>query len=436
MSVMLTDSQRAVVEDQGGSLLVSAAAGSGKTRVLVDRLFRRVLGEEQANMDDFLIITYTRAAAAELRERIAQELAGRMSDRPGDRHLQRQLLLVYQADIKTIDAFCTALLRENVHLLDFQGERGLTADFRVLDEGEAALLRRRVLGRVLEAFYAGMGPGAAQLADAFGFGRDDRGLEELVLDLHGKVQSHAYPLRWLEEQAALWRSLPADGGRTVYGAELLAGLGRKARHWAALLEDGVSQMADDGPLWRAYSPGFTGAARQLAILAERTEEGWDEAATAAVSWPRLSAARGCEFPELKQKMKNLWDRCRAEMNAAQAVLAVSGAEAGEDLRRSAPAMEALLTLCADFSAAYQREKLRRNATDFSDQEHYAVRLLLGEDGRPTDLAAEVGRRYLEVMVDEYQDTNQVQNCIFSAVSRQGRALFRSEERRVGKECGS
>ena len=107
MSVMLTDSQRAVVEDQGGSLLVSAAAGSGKTRVLVDRLFRRVLGEEQANMDDFLIITYTRAAAAELRERIAQELAGRMSDRPGDRHLQRQLMLVYQADIKTIDAFCT-----------------------------------------------------------------------------------------------------------------------------------------------------------------------------------------------------------------------------------------------------------------------------------------------------------------------------------------
>ena len=184
MSVMLTDSQRAVVEDQGGSLLVSAAAGSGKTRVLVDRLFRRVLGEEQANMDDFLIITYTRAAAAELRERIAQELAGRMSDRPGDRHLQRQLLLVYQADIKTIDAFCTALLRENVHLLDFQGERGLTADFRVLDEGEAALLRRRVLGRVLEAFYASMGPGAAQLADAFGFGRDDKFLQCAFLIFH------------------------------------------------------------------------------------------------------------------------------------------------------------------------------------------------------------------------------------------------------------
>ena len=122
MGIQLTDSQRAVVEDRGGRVLVSAAAGSGKTRVLVERLFSRVLGGEQADLDDFLIITYTRAAAAELRERIAGELSRRMADRPGDRHLQRQLLLVYQADIRTIDGFCTALLRENVHLLDL-GDR-------------------------------------------------------------------------------------------------------------------------------------------------------------------------------------------------------------------------------------------------------------------------------------------------------------------------
>ena len=133
MGIELTASQRAVVEDRGGSLLVSAAAGSGKTRVLVERLFSRVLGEERADLDDFLIITYTRAAAAELRERIAQELSERLADLPEGRHLQRQLLLVYQADIKTIDAFCAALLRENVHLLDFGGDRSLTADFRVLD---------------------------------------------------------------------------------------------------------------------------------------------------------------------------------------------------------------------------------------------------------------------------------------------------------------
>ena len=423
MGIQLTDSQRTAVEDRGGRVLVSAAAGSGKTKVLVERLFRRVLGEERADLDDFLIITFTQAAAAELRERIAQELGRRMAEDPGDRHLQRQLLLVYQTDIKTIDSFCTALLRENVHLLDLGEQGGLTADFRVLDEGEAELLRQRVLPRVLESFYTGMTPGQTQLADCFGFGRDDRGLEELVLELHSKVQSHAYPHRWLEEQRQSWASLPEDGGETEFGRALLARLARKARHWADLLTRAGEELRSDGALEKAYGPAFASGTAQLEALAEAAETGWDAAAGRLPDFPRLSPARKCEDPALKEKMQTLWNRCKKESAAFCAILETTGAETGEDLRRSAPAMEALLALCVDFSAAYQQEKLRRNVTDFSDQEHYAVRLLLGEDGRPTPLAAVMSERYLEVMVDEYQDTNQVQNCIFDALARGGRSLF-------------
>ena len=423
MSVQLTREQQAVVDDRGGRLLVSAAAGSGKTRVLVDRLFSRVLGEEKANVDDFLIITYTRAAAAELRGRIAQELGRHLAERPGDRHLQRQLLLVYQADIKTIDAFCTALVRENVHLLDFGEGRGLTADFRVLDEGEAELLRRRALSRVLEAFYTDMTPGGQLLADAFGFGRDDGRLEELVLTLHGKIQSHAYPEKWLTEQKKSWTDLPGDVGETVYGRELLDTLGRKARHWAALLEEGLDRMAGDEALEKAYGPAFRQGAGMLRELAEAAESGWDRARAVPLDWPRLVAARKCQSPELRDRLKSLWARCKKEMGAARSILDASAAEAAEDLRRSAAAMEALLDLCAAFGRAYRDEKLRRNVADFSDQEHAAVELLLGEEGRPTELAEIVSGRYLEVMVDEYQDTNQVQNCIFEAVSQGGRRLF-------------
>ena len=419
----LTPQQQAVVENRGGSLLVSAAAGSGKTKVLVERLFRYVT-EERCNVDDFLIITYTKAAAAELRSKIASELSKRLGETPNDSHLKRQLLRVYQADIKTVDAFCTALLRENTHLLAREGERSaLTPDFRVLDEGDAQLIRRRVLERVLEGFYETLDPGKELLADTLGAGRDDTALAELVLELYDKLQSHADPVGWLAENRKAWTDLDISFDDTPYAAELLASVRRKADHWANLLARGAERTEGDEALSAGYGEKFLTAAFGFRALGQATD--WEGARRAAgeVVFPRLTTPKGRKDDPEVASLKQVWETCKADKKKLDSLLAVSGAEAMEDLGAMAPAMVALLDLTADFGEAYRREKLRLNAADFSDQEHLALRLLVGLDNSPTDLGAQVAARYREIMVDEYQDTNEVQNAIFRAVSKNGQNIF-------------
>jgi len=423
MPVTLTPQQQAAVENRGGSLLVSAAAGSGKTRVLVDRLFLYVT-EERRNVDDFLIITYTRAAAAELRGKIAAELSRRMGEDPNDAHLRRQLLRVYQADIKTVDAFCAALLRENTHLLAREEDRNaLTPDFRVLDDNEAVLLRRRVLDRVLSGFYEELTPGGEQLADTLGAGRDDSALAELVLELYDKLQSHASPEGWLAGSRAAWES-PADSfDATPYARVLLKVIRRRAAHWADRFRRAAERTAGDAPLKTGFGEKFLTAAAGFDALARAG--GWEAArqAAEAVAFPRLATPRGRKDDPLVVSLKQTWDGGKAALKPLRVWLDVSGEEAMEDLRAAAPAMLALLELTAKFSQAFRAEKLRLNAADFSDQEHLALTLLVHPDGSPTELGEQVSARYAEILVDEYQDTNEVQNAIFRAVSRDGKNLF-------------
>ena len=424
--IQLTPQQSAAVHDRGGALLVSAAAGSGKTKVLVERMFA-YMAEEHGNVDDFLIITYTKAAAAELRGKIAAELSRRVADEPDDAHLRAQLFRVYKADIKTVDAFCAALLKENVHLLNAVEGRSLTPDFRVLDEPEADLLRSRVLQRVLDRFYEKLEKGdenAELLARTLGAGRDDRALEELVLQLHDKLQSHPYPLRWLREAGQIWQALPDDLSDTPYGRVLMDNTVRRAAFWAQRLEQEAADFRDIPGIWDKYGPQFLDVAAQLRRFGAAAGDGWDAMGRLTVTFPKLLGVRDKDLAARKDRAKAVWDRCRKEVDGKLlAPYRVTSAEHLADLGAMAPAMLALMALVEDFSAAYRSEKVRRNCIDFPDQEHLAVELLLDDSGAPTELAERVASRYREVMVDEYQDSNEVQNCIFRAVSGDGRRLF-------------
>ena len=420
----LTQDQHTAVYDRGGSLLVSAAAGSGKTKVLVERLFA-YMERERCCVDDFLIITYTKAAAAELRSKIAAELSRRVAEQPENAHLRRQMFRVYQADIKTVDAFCASLLRENVHLLPVLDGRSLTPDFRVLDEQEAELIRRRVLSQVLEAFYqriAREDGEAMLLAETLGAGRDDRALEELVLESHAKIQSHPYPFAWLQEVQRSWEVLPEDLLGSHYGGVLLEDTRRKAAFWCERLSAAVDEMEDNETVYKAYADRFLEVAEQLQGYARARS--WNELSEITPVFGKLGSVKNTEENmESKARSKAVWDGCKDAVKKWSAVYQVSQEEHLGDLRQMAPAMRSLIELIADFSDAYQREKLRRNVMDFSDQEHYAIDILLDGEGKPTELARQVASRYREIMVDEYQDSNAVQNCIFSAISKEEQNLF-------------
>lgn len=419
-----TKEQAAAIHLQGGSLLVSAAAGSGKTKVLVERLMARLTDPvHPCNIGAFLIITYTKAAAAELRGKIIEELGKRLAEDPKNRHLQRQSNLVYHAEIKTIHGFCQGLIRQNAHSM------GVDPDFRVGDEMECDLLRRKVLDRVLEQWYETMPEGAPfyALVDLYSAGRDDGRLVEIVLDTAQKLQSHPDPEQWRRQQREALSLVNAqDAGETIWGKLLLEDGIRQCAYWEKEMGRALDWILEAPPLAKGYAASFRATIQALRQLQEAMREGWD--ATTALSegdfFPRLGGVRGFEDPALQEQVKLIRTRCKQRITKLLEQFSTGSETLLSDLRAASPVIGALFDLVLALEEAYQTEKKRRKMLDFSDLEHIALNGLLDpETGVPTELAMETRARYEEILVDEYQDVNGVQDAIFYAVSRGGENLF-------------
>lgn len=420
MAFSLTSEQQAAVDNRGGGLLVSAAAGSGKTRVLVERLLARVEGEG-LDIDRFLVITYTKAAAAELRGRIVEELSARLAERPTDAHLRRQATLVYKAQISTVHAFCAQLLRECGHLLE------LDPDFRLCDEGEAGILMLRALNDVLDRRYEDIAEGSdfARLVDTMSAGRDDSRLMQIVLDIRGRVQAHPNPAAWLDGQERAFALEGVDDpGETPWGRLLLDDAGRQGAYWRDKIARALELCPCDANLDANYAPSLSATLAALDAFVEGTRRGWDAARAALpIPFPAAGRKKIVDCPDAAEQVKAIRSTCKKRMEKLGEWFEDCGADLLEDLRAVHPAVRGLFALVKDFEGAYAAEKARRGMVDFADLEHMAVRLLVGEDGAPTELARQWSARYDEIMVDEYQDTNEVQNAIFTALSREGRNLF-------------
>lgn len=424
MGFEFTRGQRQAIETRGTSLLVSAAAGSGKTRVLTERLMRYVTDPDNPrDIDSFLIITYTRAAAAQLKSRISGALAALAAERPNDARLRRQQNLSYRAQIGTIHSFCTALLRENCQYL------ALPPSFSVLDEDKARVIEQSVLERVLDARYEKMDahPGFAPLVDTVGAGRDDSRLAQLVLELCRKLRSHPYPEDWAREQMdAMSMDGVSDAARSVWGRELLQSAAASARFWSQRMESAAGEIKNaGGKLEKAYLASFEGTCTALRAFLKALETGWDAAAACLpIPFDRLGSLRNYDDPELAGSVKAARELCKKAAEGWAKMLSGPSDALIADMRKIAPASRALLELALDFERAFAAEKRRRGCVDFSDLEHFAARLLVDKaTGKRTWIAVETMQRYTEIMVDEYQDVNAVQELIFSAVSNEGKNLF-------------
>ncbi len=407
----LTTAQRAVVDNRGGTLLVSAAAGSGKTAVLVDRVLRQV--SEGHQMDEFLLITFTQAAASELRGKLIAALSERLADEPNNSHLQRQLSRVYLTQISTVHAFCGVLLREYAHTLDLSG------DFRILDDNEAGLLRQKAMDTVLHQVYGTLDDDREIFSalELFGEGRSDKDLPVLIERIYEILQCRRDPREAAEKLAT---SLSIDGcddlGQTVWGEYLLEEFRSCLQGHLSQLRSGIETAAAHESL----TPYLAVLQQDLSVAeALLAAQDWRAVGAVTLDFARSPSIRRCDVPELRERLKKLRTTVRDEIRELHKVFLLPTGQTFEDLRVTGEAIRGLLKLVDRFSHAYQDLKHRRRTLDYNDLEHQALRLLVAKNGEPTAAAREIGARYVEVMVDEYQDTNAVQDAIFQAIAYRG-----------------
>ncbi len=430
MSVRWTEEQKKVIDVRDKNVLVSAAAGSGKTAVLVERILSLVCGEGEnespLDVDRLLVVTFTKAAAAEMRERVSLGLEKRLEADPENEHLQKQQTLIHSAQITTIDSFCQYVIRNYFHQID------LDPAFRIGDEGELKLLKGDVVRELLEEHYAAEDPEEqarfTEFVEAYATGKSDEGIEKLILQLYDFAVSYPYPKRWLADCMEPYRAKTEEDLESSswmqflmnYVNQTFADLEQELYRMIEICRlPGGPYLYEDAVQADLIQVQELKACRDYEKLQERLE---------SLTFARLSAKKD---PNVEEERKNQIKAFREGMKKSLKDLKekffnlpLSGVL--EVIQKAAPATEVLLSLTAEFADRYQEKKRLKNLADFPDLEHLALEILVenvetDEEGKlaitPTDAGRELSARYAQIMIDEYQDSNLIQEIILNSVGR-------------------
>lgn len=423
MKPQWTADQQKVIDLRDSNILVSAAAGSGKTAVLVERIIGRITDRQTpVDIDRLLVVTFTKAAAAEMRGRIGEALQQKLEQTPDDDNLQRQIGLLHNAQITTIDSFCQHIIRNYFHVID------LDPMFQVGDETDLKIMKEAVLGEVLEQKYADARQKENQVfLDAmqmFATGRTDKEIESIVLKLYELAQSYPFP----DEQLEQWKNSYAL--RSVEEMEQTEWMEKYIADVQMIVAEcekkafAAYQISVDGVGLEAYTPTIQTEWQQIKELREckTLQELCD--GIGKISFGRLSAIRGNKHDkELQEQIKAL--RASYRDKGIEQLQKEMLAESPEDMLAMMQQMDApvreLVQLTIDFGKAFAEKKREDGIIDFADMEHFALQILVtrDEDGNsvPSATAKELQEYYEEIMTDEYQDSNYVQEMILTSISR-------------------
>ena len=419
MGVQWTKEQQEVIRLRDRNILVSAAAGSGKTAVLVERILSKITDKTYpVDIDRLLIMTFTRAAAGEMKERISAAIEKALGEDPDNEHLQRQTTLLHTAQITTIDGFCAYIIRNYFHLI------GLDPGYRTADEGELKLLRGDVVKALLEEHYAQKDEKFQKFVECFATGKSDENLGDLIQKLYEMAMSNPFPEEWLQKCLEDYRIESLEDLRETEWMKMLwDAVGDELQEAELLIREARNVCAEaDGPF--LYEDALNSDlifVRDLQELAEKRDYNRIVKVLMKPTFARLSTKKAPDVDEQKkQRVKDLRDEEKGILKElGQRYFRSSEEEILEMIRYVREPIEMLIELTVQFMKQFGAAKREKNILDFTDMEHFALQILMtkeGEEIHMSQAARELSAKYDEVLVDEYQDSNFVQELLTTAVS--------------------
>ena len=421
METKWTDEQLLAIETRGKNLLVAAAAGSGKTAVLVERIIKIITDDNNpVDIDKLLVVTFTNAAASEMRERIGDAISKKLEEMPDSKMLQRQLALLNKSNITTIHSFCLDIIKNNFHLID------LDPGFRIGDETECTLIKQDVLIELFEDKYDKEDEDFLNLIEAYCTNRDDERLKEIVLKLYNFSMSGPWPSVWLREKAQEFNINSLDElEKASWYKVLKESLYLDLNNAKNGLDEAIKICEEDSdlaPYLLNLKPELNGIENAINSLNLNLEQIYKAIKDIEFAYRIKTVKKGLGDELDKKKVKSLRDDVKKKINQIKGgVFSVSLDETLNGIKNMYPIIKSLTELVIEFSDRYVKKKMERVILDFNDLEHLCLKILTCNDENGEVYASSVAQKFREkfeeVLVDEYQDSNNVQETIISMVSR-------------------